>query len=326
MKTKPERNGSSRAPGKNRLLSRPAPPFSFATLVRPLTIFAPAKLNLFLAVTGRRPDGFHDLVSVVAPIDLGDTLAVEAAGEFAVTCSDPEVPCDGTNLVLKAARAFADAAEGTGAAHFSLEKRIPMGAGLGGGSSDAVAALRGLNELAGPAALSPGRLLQIAAGIGSDCPMFFHPGPAIMRGRGERIAPLPEQAVRRLRGRRVMIFKPGFGISTPWAYRELAAAAPRSYLAAAEAEARLAAWIDDPTAPAEALLFNNMEPPAFAKFLPLPVLLEQLRRQFGLQPRMSGSGSACFALLRDDTDTAPIFATVRQAWGDSTFLVEARIL
>src|SRR6476620_10143669 len=109
MKTKPERNGSSRAAGKKRLLSRPAPSFSFAPLVRPLTIFAPAKLNLFLAVTGRRPDGFHDLVSVVAPIDLGDTLRVEPAGNFTVTCSDPEVPCDETNLVLKAARAYAAA-------------------------------------------------------------------------------------------------------------------------------------------------------------------------------------------------------------------------
>ena len=123
-----------------------------------LTIFAPAKLNLFLAITGRRADGFHDLVSVVAPVDVGDTLRVTgvADGKFALSCDDAAVPVDETNLVLKAARAFGRATGWTGGARFGLEKRIPVGAGLGGGSSDAVAALRGLNALAGEP-LGPGR-------------------------------------------------------------------------------------------------------------------------------------------------------------------------
>lgn len=288
--------------------------------------FAPAKLNLFLAVTGRRPDGFHDLVSVAAPLSMGDTLRAEPAAEFSLGCDDPAVPADGTNLVLKAAAAFVAATGWKGAARFVLEKRIPMGAGLGGGSSDAVAALRALNRLAGPEfALGAAELAAVAAQLGSDCPLFLADGPVTMRGRGERLAPLPAAAAARLRGRRVLVFKPAFGIATPWAYGRLVAGAPGSYLPEADAEAKLAAWLGDAAAPAEALLFNNMEPPAFAKFVALPVLLENLRRDFGLQPRMSGSGSACFAFLGDDRAAAPVVAAVREAWGPSAYTAEARL-
>ena len=124
---------------------------------------------------------------------------------------------------------------------------------------------------------------------------------------------------------RVLVFKPAFGIPTPWAFGRLAAVAPAGYLPAAEAEARLAAWVDDAAAPLENLLFNNMEAPAFAKYLALPVLLERLRAKFGLAARMSGSGSACFAPVGEDTDVAPILAAIREAWGPSAFAIEARL-
>jgi 4-diphosphocytidyl-2-C-methyl-D-erythritol kinase len=290
------------------------------------SISAPAKLNLFLAITGRRTDGFHELVSLVAPLEFGDTLHVETAERFTLSCPDPELAVDETNLVLKAARAFAKATGWTGGAAFRLEKRIPTGAGLGGGSSDAVAALRGLNALADSAhRLTPEAMAAVAAEIGSDCPLFLQDGPVIMRGRGERIERVSASAASRLRGRRVLVFKPAFGIATAWAYAQLAARAPQSYLPAEEAEARLGAWLDAADAPAESVLFNNMEPPAFAKFLALPVLLGQLERRFAIHPRMSGSGSACFALLADNADAAPILAAVRDAWGDSAFVAETRL-
>src|SRR5438552_482615 len=123
-----------------------------------VSLFSPAKINLFLAVTGRRADGFHDLVSVVAPLDFGDELVAELGGsrreagggkQFTLECDHPEVPVDGANLVLKAAEAFVAATGWSGSVHFRLTKRIPPGAGLGGGSSNAVAALRALNRLAG---------------------------------------------------------------------------------------------------------------------------------------------------------------------------------
>src|SRR5258707_1195531 len=128
-----------------------------------VSVFSPAKLNLFLAVTGQRADGFHDLVSIAALLDFGDELhAVLAKAGFTLTCDDPAVPVDGSNLVLKAAQAFAAATGWKGGADFALTKRIPLGAGLGGGSSNAVAALRALNQLSG-GALSPAKLAEVAA-------------------------------------------------------------------------------------------------------------------------------------------------------------------
>ncbi len=294
-----------------------------------LSIFAPAKVNLFLAITGRRADGYHDLVSVVAPVEFGDTLRVEAkvagggADRFELGCEDAAVPVDETNLVLKAARAFVAATGWRGGAKFSLEKHIPMGAGLGGGSSDAVAALRGLNGLAG-GLLTAARLAEVAATLGSDCPLFLAGGPVVMRGRGERVERLPTEVAARLRGRRVLLFKPGFGISTPWAFGSMAAT-PKSYIPVTEAETKLATWMNTPGATAEELLCNNMAEVAGAKFIALPTLLAWLRERFGVAAQMSGSGSACFAVLADDAPVAAIIAAIREAWGLSAFVWETRI-
>jgi 4-diphosphocytidyl-2-C-methyl-D-erythritol kinase len=287
--------------------------------------FAPAKINLFLAVTGRRPDGFHDLVSLVAPVAWGDTLRLEpAAEEFTLECDDHGVPRDETNLVLKAARAFRAATGWTGGARFFLEKRIPMGAGLGGGSSDAAAALRGLNQLSGGLLPAPA-LERLASEIGSDCPLFLRDGPVVMRGRGERIETLSETAKARLRGRRVLIFKPPFGVPTPWAYGRLAADAAGNYLPAPAAEAQLARWIDREAALVDELLFNSFEPAVFAKFVALPVLLAELRKRFRAHPGMSGSGSACFLFLSENTPVSELVTAIRSAWGNPAFVVETRM-
>jgi 4-diphosphocytidyl-2-C-methyl-D-erythritol kinase len=290
-------------------------------------IFSPAKLNLFLAVTGQREDGFHDLVSVAAPLDFGDELQAEDRGQkpegrdqFTLECDAPAVPVDGSNLVLKAAAAFVSATGWKGAVHFKLTKRIPMGAGLGGGSSNAVAALRALNRLAGDK-LDAAGLERLAAGLGSDCVLFLRDAPVVMRGRGERVELLPAAAASRLRGRSVLLFKPSFGISTPWAYGRMVVRGT-DYLPAADAEARLAVWLGG-SAPAEELLFNNMEPAAFEKYLALPVLLERLRREFGVAVAMSGSGSTCYALVRDGEVTSALVARIRELWGPDIFVREA---
>jgi 4-diphosphocytidyl-2-C-methyl-D-erythritol kinase len=297
---------------------------------RTATIFSPAKINLFLAVTGRRADGYHDLVSVVAPLDFGDRLIAEtgerkpeAGRQFGLECNEPEVPVDGNNLILKAAKAFVVATGWMEPVAFRLDKRIPVGAGLGGGSSNATATLLALNQLSG-ANLERVELAGLAAGIGSDCPLFLGGGPVIMRGRGERIESLPEPAARRLRGRKVLVFKPSFGVSTAWAYERMAANGPQSYLPAQEAERRIAAWIGGNSDAGE-LLFNNLEPAVFRKFVALPVLLEDLRRGFGLAARMSGSGSSCFALLPSGGPVAEIVATIREAWGAVCFVQLATI-
>ncbi|GAB1488164.1 4-(cytidine 5'-diphospho)-2-C-methyl-D-erythritol kinase [Opitutaceae bacterium] len=293
-----------------------------------LSLLSPAKLNLFLAITGRRTDGFHDLVSVATPVAFGDDLVAELREgrdaedpAFTLTCDCSAVPVDGSNLILKAATAFAEVTGWGGRVAFHLTKRTPMGAGLGGGSSNATTALQALNTLAGNP-LPAAAMRELAARIGSDCVLFLHGGPVVMRGRGERIEPIADRG--RLIGREVLIFKPGFAISTAWAYGRLAA--ENAYLPAAEAEARLAAWMGSGEAPAEDLLLNTMEGPAFAKFPALPLLLERLRSEFGLVARMSGSGSACFALLSPTTPRDRVQAVIREAWGHDVFLVTTRIV
>lgn len=297
---------------------------------RAVTIFSPAKINLFLAVTGLRGDGYHDLVSVAVPLDFGDELVATAlppeltgGPRFGLECGDPEVPLDESNLVLRAAKAFAAAADWKGSVTFRLTKHIPIGAGLGGGSSNGTAALKALNELSG-ANLGRRELATLAASIGSDCPLFLADGPVVMRGRGERVEPLPGLAARRLRGRRLLVFKPTFGVGTAWAYGQIAAGAPQSYLPAPDAERRVAALVGA-EAGVEDLLMNNLEPVVFRKFLALPVLLNLLRDRFGLAPRMSGSGSACFALLPPDAPVTEIVAAIRDAWGAACFVQEAAI-
>jgi 4-diphosphocytidyl-2-C-methyl-D-erythritol kinase len=293
--------------------------------LRARNVPAPAKINLFLAVTGRRPDGFHDLLSVAVPLTWGDTVEVEeAADSFAVTCDNKDVPTDGSNLVIKAAAAFAAATGWTGGARFRIAKKIPFGAGLGGASSDAASALEALNAIAG-LPLDAESLSRVASQVGSDCALFLAKGPVVMRGRGERVESLPKEAYSRIRGMRVLVFKPAFAIPTPWAYGCLAAEAPRGYVQQGRAEAMLAAWIEKPGAPVDGLLFNSMERAAFAKFAALPVFLDRLRGQFGITARMSGSGSACFAFLHENMAAAPVEAAIREAWGASAFVVETRV-
>ncbi len=286
-----------------------------------VTIFSPAKINLSLAITGRRADGFHELVSVVAQLGFGDTLRAERTTDGAepvLACDAQDVPTDGTNLVMRAAAKFAETTGWRGGVRFTLEKRIPVGAGLGGGSSNAVAALRALERLSG-IALDPESRRTVAAALGSDCPLFWHEAPVVMRGRGERIEALPERAAERLRGRRVLVFKPDFGVATAWAYQALAAR-PDWYADATDAEARVASWIEDGRAPAEELLLNTLERPVFAKWVALPALLAWLRERHGLVARMSGSGSACFALLAAGEDEAEAISSIREAWGETAFV------
>jgi len=289
--------------------------------VQPVAFFSPAKINLFLAVTGRRSDGYHDLVSLVAPLEWGDNLHVAAAPEFSIECDDPAVPVDEGNLVLKAAGLFSKATGWGGGARFRLEKRIPIGSGLGGGSSNAATALRALNILAGePMTLEA--LRELAAQIGSDCALFLAGGPAVIRGRGERVEPLAEAAAARLRGRRIVLFKPSFGVGTPWAYSRLAAG--RHYLPAGEAEKRLGVWLEDPAAPADSVLYNQFDRVVFDKYLALPTLLDELRAECGVVAGMSGSGSTCYLFPRDSGADDAI-RHIRDAWGPSALVVETRI-
>ena len=282
---------------------------------------AQAKLNLSLAITGRRADGFHELVSLVAPIALADTLTLDVGRPLGLTCDDAALPVDGTNLVLKAAAAYARRRPAAPTGHFHLTKRVPHGAGLGGGSADAAAALRLLDRASGDP-LGPEVLEALAAEVGSDCPFFVRGQAAVMRGRGERLAILPAAARAALAGRKVVIAKPPFGVPTPEAYGLLAQAG--KYRPAAQAEAELAAWVARPSAD-PANLGNDLAAPVFAKYLALPAGLASFGRVTGLNWHLTGSGSACFAWADDGFDQAGLRADVGRAWGAGAWVAETVI-
>jgi 4-diphosphocytidyl-2-C-methyl-D-erythritol kinase len=282
---------------------------------------AQAKLNLSLAITGRRADGFHELVSLVAPVALADTLTLDVGRPLGLTCDDPALPVDGTNLVLKAAVAYACRRPAAPTGHFHLTKRVPHGAGLGGGSADAAAALRLLDRASGDP-LGPEVLESLAAEVGSDCPFFVRGQATVMRGRGERLELLPAAARAALAGRKVVLAKPPFGIPTPEAYGLLVKAG--KYRPAFQAEAELAAWFARPVAD-PALLGNDLAEPVFGKYVALPAGLASFRRVTGFDWHMTGSGSACFAWVKDGFDQAGLRADAVRVWGPGAWVAETVI-
>jgi len=287
---------------------------------------SPAKVNLMLSVHGRRADGFHLLTSLVVGLEFGDRLQLTLSSKQAdsLFCDESGVPTDDKNLILRAAVAFR---EQTGKAYFfdfKLKKRIPMGAGLGGGSSNASVALRGMNQLVGDP-LSHATLLSMAADLGSDCPFFVDAVPALMQGRGEILTPLAKDQADYLRGRRIVLFRPRFAVETAWAYQQLVANSPDAYESKQQAQARLDHFFGADQPLFDDLLFNSFESIVGRKFLAIPCLLERLREQ-GVNCLMSGSGSCCFALL-DDSKLAEseIHEMCRNAWGASAFWVVTSI-
>jgi len=285
-----------------------------------LTLDSPAKINLMLSVHGRRDDGYHALSSLVVALAFGDTLRVSGNGSGAdrLRCGDPAVPAGEGNLILRAAEAFRAQTGRDACFDFDLEKRIPMGAGLGGGSSNAAVALCAMNELSGQP-LGRRDLLGVAASLGSDCPFFIDAAPSVMTGRGEVPDPLAEEAAAALRGRRVILFRPDFGIETAWAYRRLMEASPSAYECESAARARLDTFVRSGLL--EDVLFNSFEPSVGAKYLAIPCLLEQLR-DAGHACLMSGSGSCCFALAKDSAETEAIRGICEAAWGSGMFFIE----
>ncbi len=190
-----------------------------------------AKINLTLDIVGRRPDGYHDLESVMQSVDIADVLhvSVTSGSGIKITTDVPEIPSGPSNTVYKACALFKDAAEVDCGIAVSIEKRIPVEAGLGGGSSNAAAALLALNAMFEDV-LTTDELIAVAARVGSDVPYFIAGGTALISGRGELIEELPSAPEMD-----IVIAKPEKGVSTSWAYGRLAATPGRESLAGTEA-------------------------------------------------------------------------------------------
>jgi 4-diphosphocytidyl-2-C-methyl-D-erythritol kinase len=256
---------------------------------------SPCKVNLLLNILGRRPDGFHELETIMQPVGLHDRLRFDRAPSgVALACNEASLPTDATNLVHRAATRFLQAANVDSGVQIHLEKRIPLAAGLGGGSGNAATTLLGLNELFGHP-LSPAQLDALAASLGSDVPFFLQSKPALATGRGECIEQLAEFPA--LHGRFFLLFHPGFGIATAWAYQNLARFPQALNGQSGRAQKLLTELQGESLAVAGKQFYNSLEAPALEKFPILAIYQEFLLGHGAEAALMSGSGSTTFALF-----------------------------
>ena len=258
---------------------------------------SPCKVNLLLNVLGKRSDGFHELETVLHPVNVFDQLAfVRGTSGIELSCSDPKLPTGGDNLIQRAASVFLQAAKIGEGVKIRLEKKIPLAAGLGGGSGNAATTLLALNELFNHP-LSDEKLGELAGAIGSDVSFFLQDKPALATGRGETIQSLGFFPA--LRDKAFLLIHPGFGIFTPWAYQNLARFAEALNGKSGRAVELIAELQTNDWPAIGDCLYNSLEAPALNKFPVLELYQEFMLKNGALATLMSGSGSTTFAIVEN---------------------------
>lgn len=250
------------------------------------------KINLFLRVTGRRADNYHTLETLFFPLATpSDTLEADfsAAPGIVLEADSPQVPTDARNLVYRAAARYAEVAGAVPAWRFHLTKRVPVAAGLGGGSADAAAALRLLEARFG--ALGSERLKRVALELGADVPFFLDPRPAVARGVGEELE-FPEVGTVP-----ILLVNPGFPVSAKWAYREFDRCGAAA--SAATLDGVLAGLQNGDLEQVACNVRNDLAPALWRKFPVLSLIRDELTGRGALAVEVSGSGSTLFAVMPD---------------------------
>ena len=257
-----------------------------------MRILSPAKINLFLQIKGKRPDGYHDLVSLMCCVGLYDTVSLSfGVKETSVSCRHPDVPEDETNLAAAAASLFLNTLNINDGIKISIEKQIPVGAGLGGGSSNAAAVFWGLNRYYGYP-FSPDKLISMGRSIGADVPFFIFRKPAIVSGIGDKL-----NAYQGLESFKILLVFPGFGISTAKVYKNL-------NLGLTNCKKKLRSFLlNKQSFDPGCHLCNDLEPTAASMYPGIFTAKEALLKHGALGALMSGSGSTVFGLF-SDSDTA----------------------
>jgi 4-diphosphocytidyl-2-C-methyl-D-erythritol kinase len=272
---------------------------------RRLELSAAAKVNLALEVLSRRPDGYHEIATVMQTVDLSDRLVLEDADVLEVRTSTPGVPTDERNLAYRAAAVLREAAGIACGARITLDKRIPVAAGLGGGSTDAAATLLGLNRLWGlrwPAE----RLEELAVGLGMDVPFFLRGGAALGTGRGERLIPLGTATLA------LVLVNPRFAVSTADMYGRVT---PAMYSDGARAQDAAGALESRGAGRVAASLYNGLEIAARAAYPQIGQMQAALVAAGALGATMSGSGPTVFGVARSWEQARQIQARVaRGSW------------
>jgi 4-diphosphocytidyl-2-C-methyl-D-erythritol kinase len=253
-----------------------------------LQLNAPAKINWFLSVLGKREDGYHDIYSIMQGIDLCDTLLFEHRDTLEVVAEVPSLPVE-KNLVFRAAKLLREVVNERRGARITLKKVIPLAAGMGGGSSDAAFTLTGLDRLWGTK-LGPERLRQIGASIGSDVPFFIDDVYAIVEGRGERITPLEGASEVTL-----LLVNPRIPVSTAWAYEACQIGLTKKPIDIKLFCQTLARKDFDAL---KSMLVNDLETAVIAAYPEIGRIKEILYRFGASAAAMSGSGSTVFGVFR----------------------------
>ncbi len=286
-----------------------------------MKIRAPAKINLRLRVVGKRKDGYHLIDTIVVPVSLYDEIEItkkrtHGAGEMnskhlEVTCDHPLVPGGEKNLAYQAASTLLKHKEIRESVHIHISKRIPVGAGLGGGSSDAAAVLVGLNRLLG-LDYSLKKLEKIALSLGADVPFFIKRVPARARGVGERLTP-----IRGFSPFWLVIAYPGFPVSTAWVYGNL-----RPKLTKSSVNTSIISLLRSPDK-IRRLLVNDLETVTASRYPKIGLLKEKLIRAGAAGALMSGSGSSVFGVFDSRRRAEQALRRLRKQEGVETFLVQA---
>lgn len=271
-----------------------------------MRLYAPAKINWTLEVLGRRPDGYHELRTVLQTIGLWDVLELEPAPQTALDVEGCHQATE-DDLVLRAARLLGEEAGLSAGVRFRLRKAIPVAAGLGGGSSDAAAALRGLDRLWG-LAYGRERLSALAARLGSDVPFFLHGGTALARGRGEVIEPLPEAPQAWL----VLVVPP---LSLPGKTGRMYASLSAADFSDGSASEALAAHLRRGGRIEEGMLLNAFQGVAYEVFPGLAAYREALLAAGARRVHLAGSGPALFALAADRSEAESLRRALRLSGG-----------
>jgi len=295
------------------------------TAIRSISIPAPAKVNLNLAVIGPRPDGFHEVVTLMSKINLYDLVTLERTENKAET----SCICEGApelngekNLAWQAVELWRKETEDETGFRITIKKRIPSMAGLGGGSSNAVAVLKALN-LWSIAPLTFEKLKEISSQLGSDCPSFLVDGACVATGRGENVRPLNKKASDHLVGKRLFLFKPPLGFSTGAIYAGLSKRKD-AYSSKESAEKRIQALEENEISISD-FISNDLEQVVLDKYCFIKPLFDLLFDHFGICPMLSGSGSCCFAFVPEECRLDKVIDCVNEAWGDNVFHFQGRL-
>ena len=265
-----------------------------------------AKLNLTLDVLGKRDDGYHDLQSIMQTVSIRDDIEIDVGTgkPWALVCDKEGIPCDERNLAWKAARVYCDAlGKDPDGLEIRITKRIPSGAGMGGGSADAAAVLRALNRHYGEP-LSIGALAELGARVGSDVPFCVVCGTAMCEGRGERIRRLPDMP-----DCVIVVCKPEFSVSTPELYRKLDEVA---IVGRPDTQAMESALIAGDLEKIAHGLCNVFDPVVTADHLELNYIKSLFHQYGAIGYQMTGSGSACFAIVSEFEVAAVICSMLKE--------------